>query len=224
MTIILTLAWFSACFVYYGLLLLLPTILAQNTQTSYNFKYISLIVISLVEMLCFYFSRAVMDHPALGRKKSTYIGFAVVGVCSAILMMLQEDQMYLLLAMFFIMKIFITTTFMTLYPYSAEIYATLIRGRAMGVFSLAGRIATALLGFLGVNALYWMDGNGLYFIFMCLCLFSAFSVTRMPYCTLGRPLDSWSILQKGLFFSKISISNNNLYHSIHIQICIFIIF
>jgi MFS family permease len=131
-----------------------------------------------------------MDHPALGRKKSTYIGFAVVGICSAILMLLKEEQTYLFIAMFFIIKIFITTTFMTLYPYSAEIYATLVRGRAMGVFSLAGRIGTALLGFLGVNALYWMDGNGLYFIFMCLCLFSAFSVVKMPYCTLGRPLDS----------------------------------
>ena len=60
----------------------------------------------------------------------------------------------------------------------------------MGVFSLAGRIATAGLGFLGVNALYWMNGNGLYFIFMWLCIFSAFSVTKMPYCTLGRALDT----------------------------------
>jgi hypothetical protein len=190
MTLILTAAWFSVCFVYYGLLLLLPTILSKNTATSYNFKYISLIVISVVEMLCFYFSRAVMDHPDLGRKKSTYIGFGVAGLCSAVLILLDEDQTYLMLSMFFIIKIFITTTFMTLYPYSAEIYATLVRGRAMGVFSLAGRIATALLGFLGVNALYWMDGNGLYFIFMCLCLFSSIFVTKMPYCTLGRPLDS----------------------------------
>lgn len=60
----------------------------------------------------------------------------------------------------------------------------------MGVFSLAGRIATAALGFLGVNALYWFDGNGLYVIILILCSLSSVMVTKMPYCTLGRPLDA----------------------------------
>jgi uncharacterized membrane-anchored protein len=87
MTIILIIAWFSACFVYYGILLLLPSILARNNTASYNFKYIALIVISVVEMFCFYFSRTVMDHPDIGRKKSTYIGFIMVAICSVILML-----------------------------------------------------------------------------------------------------------------------------------------
>lgn len=60
----------------------------------------------------------------------------------------------------------------------------------MGVFSLAGRIATTTLGFLGVSALYWFDGNGLYLIFMFLSLISTFLVFKMPYCTLGRALDT----------------------------------
>lgn len=85
MTIYLVAAWFSVCFIYYGILLLLPTILARNTATSYNFKYISLIAISIVEMLCFYFSRTVMDHPDIGRKKSTWVGFAIVALCSILL-------------------------------------------------------------------------------------------------------------------------------------------
>lgn len=70
----------------------------------------------------------------------------------------------------------------------------------MGVFSLAGRIATTALGFLGVNALYWLDGNGLYLIFVILSLVSTFLVFKMPYCTLGRPLDTWLI-----FFSQFFI-------------------
>jgi len=60
----------------------------------------------------------------------------------------------------------------------------------MGIFSLSGRIATTALGFLGVNSLYWFDGNGLYFIFVFLCVCSTILVFRMPYCTLGRPLDT----------------------------------
>lgn len=53
-----------------------------------------------------------MDHPDVGRKKSTYIGFGFVTVLSVFLMMIQEDQTYLLLGMFLFIKIFITTTFM----------------------------------------------------------------------------------------------------------------
>lgn len=60
----------------------------------------------------------------------------------------------------------------------------------MGVFSLAGRIATTALGFVGVSALYWMDGNGLYLLFLALSVLSSFLVFQMPYCTLGRPLDT----------------------------------
>ena len=115
MTFILSVAWFSVCFIFYGILLLLPTILAHNTATSYNFKYVSLIVISLVEMFCFYFSKSIMDHPEMGRKKSTYIGFGFVTILSVFLMMIKEDQTYLLLGMFLFTKIFITTTFMVLF-------------------------------------------------------------------------------------------------------------
>lgn len=112
MTFILSVAWFSVCFIFYGILLLLPTILSQNTSTSYNFKYVSLIVISLVEMFCFVFSKTVMDHPDMGRKKSTYIGFGCAAIFSLLLMMISEDQTYLLLGMFLVIKILITMTFM----------------------------------------------------------------------------------------------------------------
>lgn len=114
MTFILSVAWFSVCFIFYGILLLLPTILAQNSASSYNFKYVSLIVISLVEMFCFYFSKTIMDHPDVGRKKSTYVGLGFVTIFSLFLMMIQENQTYLLLGVFLLIKIFITMTFMVL--------------------------------------------------------------------------------------------------------------
>jgi hypothetical protein len=112
MTFILTVAWFSVCFIFYGILLLLPTILARNTATSYNFKYVSLIVIAVVELICIHFSKTVMDHPDFGRKKSTYIGLGIVAICSVLLMLVDETNRYLLLGMFLLIKIFITTTFM----------------------------------------------------------------------------------------------------------------
>lgn len=60
----------------------------------------------------------------------------------------------------------------------------------MGMFSVAGRIATTALGFLGVTALYWFDGNGLYVLFLGFSLVSSALIYRMPYCTRGRPLDT----------------------------------
>jgi hypothetical protein len=60
----------------------------------------------------------------------------------------------------------------------------------MGIFSLSGRIATTTLGFLGVNALNWFNGNGLYVLFLVLGCVSSALIHRMPYCTLGRALDT----------------------------------
>lgn len=85
MTIYLLIAWFSVCFIYYGIFLLLPTILSRNKKTTYNFKYMYLIVVTTVEIICFYFSKKLMDHPSLGRKKTVYIGFFVISLCSLLL-------------------------------------------------------------------------------------------------------------------------------------------
>jgi hypothetical protein len=59
----------------------------------------------------------------------------------------------------------------------------------MGIFNVAGRMAIAILGFLGVSALYWFDGKGLYIIFGILAFLSSFFIFKMPFCTLGRHMD-----------------------------------
>jgi len=59
----------------------------------------------------------------------------------------------------------------------------------MGIFNVSGRMAIAILGFLGVSALYWFDGKGLYMIFAFFSLLSCSLIYKMPYCTLGRHMD-----------------------------------
>ncbi len=196
MTLYLLVAWFSVCFIYYGIFLLLPTILSRNQKTSYNFKYMYLIAVTMVEIVCFYLSKRLMDHPNFGRKKTIYIGFFVIALCSLFLVIFGQDNILVLMIAFLVMKIFITVTIMvllclfkTLFPYSAEIYSTLLRGKAMGIFNVAGRLAIAILGFLGVSALYWFGGKGLYLIFMILSFISFVFMSKMPFCTLGRHMD-----------------------------------
>jgi hypothetical protein len=60
----------------------------------------------------------------------------------------------------------------------------------MGVFSVCGRVATTFLGIIGISALEWANGRGLYYIFLLLTFLTSLSVYQMPYCTLGRKLDS----------------------------------
>jgi hypothetical protein len=64
----------------------------------------------------------------------------------------------------------------------------MIRGKALGICSLSGRIATTFLGVVGVYAIKWFDGNGLYLIFIFLSLVSGYASYTMPYCTGNKPI------------------------------------
>lgn len=88
-TIRLISSWFSVCFIYYGVMLLLPSILQrvfQKTHGSDNFKYMFIVIISVVEVASFYLSSKIMDHPSIGRKKSVYYGFFVIFIVTFLIM------------------------------------------------------------------------------------------------------------------------------------------
>jgi hypothetical protein len=115
MTLYLLMSWFSVCFIYYGIFLLLPTIISRNQKSSYNFKYIYLIIVTLVEILCFQWSKWLMDHPMLGRKKTIYLGFFVIAICSGFLLLIREDNIIALMVLFLVIKMFITITIMVIF-------------------------------------------------------------------------------------------------------------
>lgn len=136
-----------------------------------------------------------MDHPEFGRKKTIQHSFMSCAIASVILFLFQLNHILFSL-LFVAIKFSITLAFMvifsyiqTLYPYTAELYPTLLRSKAMGITSLSGRLATILLGVVGVYALELMGGKLLYLIFMAICLISYFAINAMPYDTLGKDLD-----------------------------------
>jgi hypothetical protein len=55
-----------------------------------------------------------------------------------------------------------------------------LKKKSKGTFLAAGRIGTVLLGFVGLNALYWFNGDGLYIIFAILSLASGILIYRLP--------------------------------------------
>jgi hypothetical protein len=78
MTICMMIAWFSACFIYYGIFLLMPSILARNHATSYDLKYLTLIVINFFEIGSFFLIKPIIDNPLFGRKKTLIYTFLIV--------------------------------------------------------------------------------------------------------------------------------------------------
>ena len=197
MTLKMMVAWFSACFIYYGIFLLLPSILARNYATSYDTKYLALIIINIFELFSFFFGLPMIDNPTFGRKRTMWITFLIVTGFSFLLTQTGESNTPILLISFLMMRIAIAINavvkinlIQTIIPYTIEIYSTLIRSKGMGVCAVVGRFGSVCLGFVGLNALYWFDGNGLYFIFIGMGIVSAFAIYKMPFCTVGRPLDS----------------------------------
>lgn len=84
-TLILVLSWTSVCFLYYAVMLILPSILNRNQTFSNSFQYFFLIVISIVECFSVFASKIVMDHPDFGRKRSLYLGFGIMFILSVII-------------------------------------------------------------------------------------------------------------------------------------------
>lgn len=108
-------SWFSVCFIYYGVMILLPSILQRvfsGSSSNQNFKYLFIVVISIVEVAAFYLSSKIMDHPKIGRKRSVYYGFFTISIVTGLIFVFGEENKFMLFAVFIIIKFVISTTFM----------------------------------------------------------------------------------------------------------------
>ena len=151
--------------------------------------------VPVIEATGFFLASKIMDHPKLGRKKGAYYGLGITFIFSCLIPFIGKTNAWGLFVAFAVIKFVISVTFMVfqypmkiLYPYTAEIYETMIRGKALGICSMSGRIATALLGFVGVYAMHWCGGNGLYLIFVVLSGLSGYGAATMPFCTGNRAI------------------------------------
>lgn len=104
MTLKMMVAWFSACFIYYGIFMLLPSILARNNATSYDMKYLALIIINCFEILCFFIVIPLIESPLFGRKKTMWLTFLGVVALSMLLILAGESNTFVLLLSFLLMR------------------------------------------------------------------------------------------------------------------------
>ena len=59
----------------------------------------------------------------------------------------------------------------------------------MSTLSMSGRISTVILGIVGISAMKWLDGNGLYAIFFFLTILCIYLVWKTDKETLGESID-----------------------------------
>jgi hypothetical protein len=59
----------------------------------------------------------------------------------------------------------------------------------MGVCSISGRAGVIVVGMIGVHAISWFNGNGLYVLFMGLGGLASIAAATMPYCTIEKILE-----------------------------------
>jgi hypothetical protein len=56
-----------------------------------------------------------------------------------------------------------------------------MRRRQKGIFLASGRVGTVLLGFFGLNALYWLNGDALYLVFAVLSISTGYLMLKLPF-------------------------------------------
>lgn len=84
-TINILIAWFSVCLVYYGTVILLPSLLAQNFTMTPKANYITIILVSIIEIFSFKAASVLIDHPRFSRKYTACYGFGINFVASLLL-------------------------------------------------------------------------------------------------------------------------------------------
>jgi len=106
-TLRLLMAWFAASFIYYGLAVLLPSILDKTFKhygLSSNLKHVFLIGVASVEVLSHCLSSLVIDHPSIGRKRAVSYSLSVVFLASFGIVVVGLKSMVVLFLMFAILK------------------------------------------------------------------------------------------------------------------------
>jgi hypothetical protein len=64
-----------------------------------------------------------------------------------------------------------------------------MRRKQKGIFLASGRVGTVLLGFLGLNALYWLNGDALYLVFAVLSISTGYLMVKLPFENPNRTSD-----------------------------------
>ncbi|XP_054273464.1 solute carrier family 22 member 4-like [Macrosteles quadrilineatus] len=135
--IALAFCWMASIFSYYG-------ISQYTTLFESSNRYVSFLLVSLIEVPAYVASLWLPDWPLLGRQGTTAWSFFLCGVTCFLLMFVSKGQVVLSLFLFLTSKFASTLTLTVLYVYTAELFPTELRHTLLAFCSMVGRVGSVL--------------------------------------------------------------------------------
>jgi len=189
-TINLWIAWWVLNFVYYGILYVLPLVLARikassNPQSEDKLSYLDLFISVLGEVPSYILVLTIIEKKSLGRKNSLTITFAAAAFC-CFGAHLFVDSAFMLFV--FLAKFFACSSFSFIYPLTSELYHTKCRTTGLGFASGVSRIGGIMMPWIILWALE-ISPTATFVTFGIFCVIGAISIAMLPYDTTGKELD-----------------------------------
>lgn len=173
-TLNVCLCWFANSLVYYGLSL--------NTGKLNGNPFLILFLMGLVEIPSYIATIYLMDR--LGRRSLTSTNMILGSICCIVAVFLASGSAEST-AIVMAGKFLISSSFAIVYNYSAELFPTVIRNSAMGIFSMCARTSGALTPL--ITLLDSFNPKLPSVVFAVIALVSGFLALFLPE-TLGEPM------------------------------------
>lgn len=140
--------WFAQCCVYYGLILLAPSLLSKKKEPG-HIDYMSLFIATVSEIPGI--AMAVLLFIFFSRKASlaTLLAFSTASVF--LLLLYQHVSKRALLAVVTGARLFSSTCFSVIWVYTQELFPTTLRSQGVGSCSSFARVAGIVTPFIATN-------------------------------------------------------------------------
>merc|ERR1712218_91623 len=128
--------WMVNSGTYYGLALS-----ASNLGGNPYYNYL---ISAAVEIPAYAFNLWVLNNPRVGRRLAMSGCMLVAGAVLTVTIFIPREQVALLVTLSMLGKLAITSSYGTVYIFSAELFPTVVRNVGMGATSMSGRVGGIL--------------------------------------------------------------------------------
>ncbi|KAL4461092.1 hypothetical protein ABPG72_006954 [Tetrahymena utriculariae] len=197
-TPIIWLYMFCLSFVYFGILILLPSLLDKINNIQYDTSKSSsdafgesedmakLILTTTIEMISGVLASIMIEIKGFGRKNSMINFFLIQAIT---LFMVYYDDLSRFIFWTTLTKFYQMMNYAFSYQYITEVYSTKVRTTGIGMANSVGRIGGILMPWICAK-LQEYDILLPFLLFSVLSLSMSALLTLLPYDTLGRDIDS----------------------------------
>jgi len=139
--------WMVNSGTYYGLALS-----ASNLGGNPYYNYL---ISAAVEIPAYAFNLLVLNNPRVGRRLAMSGCMILAGLVLTVTIFIPREQTWLLVSLSMLGKLAITSSYGTVYIFSAELYPTTVRNVGMGASSMSARLGGILCPYINMLSDLW---------------------------------------------------------------------